>query len=571
MMAITMNRNTKTIIAGMLVLLCCEASAQTRNRRTARQKALPKPAAQANTPNRADTTIKGATLNVYQKYEPVLKPVLKQEFTPSLPPRPKVADAQEYTVPQQTLVYSYRSLPLRPLALGKDSSVIPFANYALLGAGNWSTFLAEVGIGGFQGKQWQSAFQAKYLTQKGNLTGQVYRDFDVTGQGTLTTNGHLIDAGVQVANSVFGAYGYDHDRFSYSFDQLKRSRTNVTLSGGIRNETPGPWGISYHPKVSLNYFTATAVERETNFHLSIPVEKQFDEHLSAGIGVATWITNTVNDSLAKSNNILQFSPNLTYREGAFVGHLGLKPTFGATATYFLPDIKLQYKFSEAKLIISGAWLGNLEQNSARQLYATNPFLIGRSVFNIPQTKSDHVFAQLELGVGSHLNVWAQGGWKQFKNLPLFVNSATGDGKDLIAVNDPEVQAIEWGAGINYTIGEVFSVGASGNWNNFYKKSYDHVYGMPSIQFRGDIGWKPIPALKVSAYAEVMDQIWGIDLLGISRKTNSIIDLGLGAEYSFLKQLKGFLRVDNLLNRKNERWLGYPSFGINLYGGVVFLF
>lgn len=564
-----MNLRTNCLIAGLMLVLCVDAQAQHHKQRKVEPK--PKAVPQTVVANRSDTTIKGTTLEVYQQYEPELKPVTKPEFSATLPPRPAAPTAQSYEVPQQTLVYSYRSLPLRPLALGKDSILPGPANYALFGGGNFSTILAELGLSSFRGKQWQSAIQARYLTQKGNISGQIFRSFQMKGDGSTTVKNHLLDGGVDVQSDAFGAYGYNHDKVTYSLNDVKRTRTNITLHAGAVNEAPGPWGISYHPNISANYFTATNLNHETNFQIAIPIERKFDEKFSAGIGVNAWITNTNLDSVSRSNNVLQFTPHLSYQEEGFSSYVGLNPTIGRDASYLLPKIDLRYKLSKTNLAVSAGWNATLLQNSARQLFAANPFLAGISIIDAKQTRTDDVFGKLELGLGNHLSIWARGGWKQFKNLPMIVNQFPGDGKDFGLISDPLVQAISWGGGVNYAIGKSLLLSVSGNWNNFYKKTFDHVYGEPSVQLRGNVAWTPIAALQVSGYLEVMDQIWGINQIGISEKTNSVIDAGLAAEYSFIKQLNGFIRVDNLLGRKNERWLGYPSFGFNIYGGLRFLF
>ena len=68
---------------------------------------------------KADTTLKGVTIEVIQSYKPEIEPVSKPEFKPELPPRDTSKPAFKYDVPQQALYYTYSSLPLRPLALGR--------------------------------------------------------------------------------------------------------------------------------------------------------------------------------------------------------------------------------------------------------------------------------------------------------------------------------------------------------------------------------------------------------------------------------------------------------------------
>src|SRR4249919_3023466 len=125
--AATMRRTSSLLIT---VLLLASASAQAQRRRSPE----PKPPVRIK---RTDTAIKSATLEVYQQYEPELKPLAKPELAPVLSPPPTQRTAQQYDVPQQTLYYSYRALPLRPLALGTADTAAPAPlNYAALAAGN---------------------------------------------------------------------------------------------------------------------------------------------------------------------------------------------------------------------------------------------------------------------------------------------------------------------------------------------------------------------------------------------------------------------------------------------------
>jgi len=51
----------------------------------------------------------------------------------------------------------------------------------------------------------------------------------------------------------------------------------------------------------------------------------------------------------------------------------------------------------------------------------------------------------------------------------------------------------------------------------------------------------------------------------------IFQLNVGATYQLQQKLRLFGRVENLLNQRNEQWLGYSSQGIRLLVGISFLF
>src|SRR5688572_13725463 len=94
--------------------------------------------AQAQQAAQKDTVIKGATIEITQLYKPEVTRAPRPEPVPVLPPVDTTAPALQYDVPSQTLLYSYSSLPLRPLALDAIEPARSFGNYIKFGGGNLS-------------------------------------------------------------------------------------------------------------------------------------------------------------------------------------------------------------------------------------------------------------------------------------------------------------------------------------------------------------------------------------------------------------------------------------------------
>lgn len=78
---------------------------------------------------------------------------------------------------------------------------------------------------------------------------------------------------------------------------------------------------------------------------------------------------------------------------------------------------------------------------------------------------------------------------------------------------------------------------------------------------------PSPKFTVTAYLALMGGIWAKDSFGNTIKLNTFTDLGGNAEYQIVPRISVFLQVNNILNDKYQRWLGYQAYGINIYGGL----
>lgn len=549
----------------LLALLSVPAQAQRRK---------PKPQHPAPRAARADTTIKGTTLEVYQVYQPEMKPLQKPAYTPALPPADKEPAPQQYEVPQQTLLYSYRALPLRPLALGKDTGSLPPQHYLLLGGGNLSTILAEAGLGNLRGEDWKADVFARYLSQEGSLEHQIYRNFSLKGNAELDMGTHLLDADLDVGRRVFGRYGYDHDAVAYERDAVRMKYDAASLRLGLRNTLPGPWEIAYHPQLGITAWDGPQ-GHETDLNLYAPATRKLDSSFSIGLALnaqLAWQTLGASADVKQSSHVFQLTPSAGFQQGGFMAHAALSPTWSKDAgLLWLPDLRLGYRFWNERLSINAAWKAERIQNTLRQLSLENPYLFPGD-FSIRQTTRHEVSGGLNLALGNHLSISGRAGWQSNDELPLFVTRSGSDGKDFGILYAQDVKAVFWGGGLRYQVGEYFSVGAEGQWYNYYHlDSLRHAYGLPSVRLRGDLTWRAAKGLTLTSYVEVLDEIWGLDASGRDVRQRGVFDFGAAGEYSFMERLSVFLRAENLLGHRNERWLGYPSFGFNLYGGLRFRF
>ena len=56
-----------------------------------------------------------------------------------------------------------------------------------------------------------------------------------------------------------------------------------------------------------------------------------------------------------------------------------------------------------------------------------------------------------------------------------------------------------------------------------------------------------------------------------KKMSAVNDLHIGASYNVFKGVSVYAQVHNLLNKKYQYYLGYPTEGFNFLGGLSFRF
>lgn len=522
-------------------------------------------ASQSFAQQRTDSTLPPATIEVIQTYQPKVKQTPKPDFKPDLPPHDTSRPNFKYDVPQQTLYYTYSSLPLRPLALGKDSSALPFANYAMMGGGTQSSIFFDAGIAQFKDKNYNSSIHLHHLSQEGNIKNQKSSLSGIEAEGTLQTNGNIWCAGIDIVRNRFHYYGYDHNLYDYSSLQSQITYTGVKAFVGVQNNLSNKFGLDYKATIGFTNYNNDQGISEQGISFDVPVSKIIDSSFSAGVGINGQYVYMSQSQATFNNYILQLTPNVSFRSAGFKAKLGVNPTLGMNGnSYLLPDLSLSYIPAKTSVLIGLGWQAHLQANTLRELSNQNPYLF--PTFDVQQTRIDEIFASVESKVGNHFSFGGKFSWFQYNNLPLFLND-TLDQKQFYLLYDSHVTAIALQLTARYQIARTISVGLSGIFTNYTQSSYAYVWHQPGVRLKGDFHWKPLPKLDVAAYLNVMGGLYARNQAHQAVKLPSIFDFGFSGEYQFIPRLSAFIQVNNLFNNQYQRWYNYPVYGTNLIGGL----
>ncbi len=516
-----------------------------------------------------DTTLKGATIEIIQSYKPEVKQAPKPEFTASVPPPDTSHPVFNYEVPSQTLNYTYYSQPLRPLALGRDSSVIPFYNYIKLGGGNLSTLFADAAIGSLRGENYESAIHLHHLSQNGNITDQKVALTGLEADGNLHTAKNVWHADLGVLHNTYYYYGYDQTKYSFNSGAIKQAFTGLKVGLDMKKEETMIRELGYHPAFNISLYSDNYATTERTIDFNAPIDYALDSSLRLGIGVNGSMTQYNSKLANQTNNVLQVTPAVYFAKGGLSGKAGLYPTFGKNNTYLLPDIEAKYKIGESQVNLFLGWQGLLKKNTLEELSTRNPYI--NTSFTVQQTHTDEIFGGIQGNVGSHISLSGRVSWWQYQNLPLFINDTATDEKQFLIATDPKVNALSLQGMIRYQVANILSVGFNATLTSFSNNAYKHVWHEPTVKLGADLLVKPFPALTITAYLSVLDGMYAVEKGNLSHKLSTIFDLGGNAEYLIIPRLSAFIQVNNLLNNKYQRWNGYEAYGLNIYGGIRFKF
>ena len=520
-----------------------------------------------------DTTIKAQTIEIIQSYKPEIAKPVKPTITPTLPTIDTVKPKFTYEVPQQTLSYTYNSVPIRPLALGREEMVMPFQNYVKAGFGNLSSIYVDAGVGSIKAEEYETALHFNHLSQKSKLINQQSSNTSFDASGKYYTAGHELSAAVDIFHNGYNYYGYDHDSFDIAKGSVKQAFTGGNIKVGAANTVANRWNVWYKPTLTFGMYSDKYNAQERTFAFDIPASVAIDSTLSFSLGIKGNFTQFKNDVAEIGNNYFQVNPAMDLSFEKTLIHIGLSPTWGMDNTcYLLPDLSLNSRFFDNGLTLIAGWKGSLIQNTYQQLSTKNPFMFNQ--YDVQQTKADQVYGGFESALGKHVSFGGTLSWRQWKNLALFVNDyvLTADGRNFATVYDEVVQGLGLDAFIRYQVGNVFGLSASGTWYNFYNtKTFDKVYHEPMLRLGGNMYLHPIQQLHINVNADFWDGIYAREKNGDSDKLPAFLDLSASAEYNIIPRLSAFLQMNNILGTKYQRWNQYQVYGFNIIGGLRFKF
>jgi len=512
-----------------------------------------------------DTTLRPTTIEVIQSYKPEVKQVPKPEFTPDLPPRDTSRPAFRYEVPQQTLYYSYSSLPIRPLALGRDTSRLPFPGYLRLAAGNLSTIMLDAGTAHLRGKDYETSLLVHHLSQQGKIRNQQQSLTGVELRGTLHRSRHAWTGTVSFNRNRYHYYGYDHSIYEYDAEDVRQTFTGIDAGIMVRNEGAGAW--SYGPELRIATYNDAYDASERQVTVNVPFARVADSGFTYGAGVYGSLVNFSNPAGEISNNLFQLRPFVQVRASGFSARAGLYPSFGMNEQFWLlPDLSLSYRIPNSRLAISGGYEATVRQNTYRQLSTYNPYMF--NMYETRQTRVDEIKGLLQTNLGDHFVLSGGVSWQQFRDLPVFLNDSA-DLKNFYVRYLSRVQAISFNAGLRYQVADAFIVNAALVYTNFnsFDEDQDRVWHEPGMQLKADLTYRPTAALSLTAYGNILNQIYALDRNHETIRLDGIFDLGAGAEYQFIPRLSAFINARNILNNRYERWYRYEAYGINILGGI----
>lgn len=512
--------------------------------------------------------------DVVKNFDAQLLESEKIKINPVLPPVDTATKAQSYSVPNKVLNVDYQPPRMRPIALPQQKQASPYNGYAKLGYGFPSSPYGEAAYRFGDPKLYLVGLNVKHHSASdAKIENQKFSKTNVEANGTFYAQaGIAVDAKLYNISDAYHYYGYNAVSDSSFTPEAVKQKFNI-FGASIKAYNSARTVADFNYGLGLSFYSMgdNFSSKETDFNIRAEGTKWFNEKHPLSLIVRTEFTkyDTTDSGKKQTLNNIYLQPSFTFKGSFYSIKLGANLISHEDIFYPKPDIEANLNLAGNKLGIFAGWRGDFTKNSFRNLTKYNPFIYSRQ--RVENTDMTEVYGGIK-GSVSAIDYSAQAGWSNNKNLALFLSDTTDLKRRFKVLYDTVTIFNIRAAATMRSIDNLELTGTISQ--NIYKANNNEAaWGLPSLDVNVSAKYKIFDNPKSNTMANLKAALFvqnGVNYINKNKQAdrlNPLFDISIGGEIFFSKNIGAFIDVNNLLNLKRERWQNYPTFGMNVLGGI----
>ena len=513
-------------------------------------------------------------------YKPVLADAVKIRINPDLSDKTPFKAPLAYVPIDKRLELNSDIKPLEAMKRPAEQDSAQTNNYARIGLGSLKTTFGEAYFNNGKDEALQVGGYLKHFAQNGNLTKE----------NSAKEEAGVFGKSIGATNSISGRIDYSYlSNYFYGYDQANSPATLQldkqhfsTISGEAefaKNYKDVDNDFTYAFKLKGYIFNNAYKAKENNVVLSGFLNQTINQFY---VGVSASLDlSTQQDSLYDYNNsIVRVNPYIKFQGDNYKIDAGVNivDEFGfKSAFYLFPAAKaeLQVIPKFVRLFIEAK--GDVNKSSLRDFSLINPFL-GQN------TPIQNSVDQLDVSAGLKGTIVPGLAFKfsifrnSIKDMPLFVsnfNFATGYNRFTVIYDNGRSRVNGFNGELDYKASDDVDVFGRAEFKDYQMAKVAQPWNLPKFKLTG--GTIIHASNLVDFTATLLIRGSALDPNPTSATNSaptsisSFADVSVGLDYKATKKFDVFIHANNLLNGTEQRWLFYPDYGFNIFGGVGYRF
>ncbi|RYU97226.1 TonB-dependent receptor [Emticicia agri] len=467
----------------------------------------------------------------------------------------------------------------------KKEETESYNNYVTIGAGNYGRILGEVFLNSNQENNLIIGVHAYHnSTMRGPVddknSANMYDKAEITGK--YIAQKFQVNAGVNYNRDQYYFYGYQRPREDLDRKDIRQILNIVQFNVGFENTAPNP-RVDYSLKTNLkslkNIYGAQETDWASNFNTYFPI---INEKFVAVIDAEAFITQR-SDLEVDKRNLFRVEPTFKLNFNSFGASIGYKAVNEfdeikkINRTKGFPTVELTYK-SPSLLYFFAGMDGDIVRNTLGSMLNENPYLKSQvRLMNTEKSQEYYVGGKGDLGSGVSFNI--RGAMGYYKNLYYFNNytpdfgEALGDtAKFNILYDSLRTQYFNLVVQLNYQPAEIWRTYIKTDINHYQRRSFEQPFHRPLVTAKWGNTLIVSDRLLANLDLYYFGKTYAKNPTTQELMTNkAFYDLNAEFDYLFSSQFTAFVKLNNILGKKYERFLYYPQQGLNFLVGVNFSF
>jgi len=515
---------------------------------------------------------------VVKAYQPTLTDAYKISDVPQMDTTVKAAPALKYDVEPQKINAEFKPSPIKPVKIKDDSVKKLYHGYVKGGYGNYNTYYGEVMYNALRSRDFDAGIHFRHLSATGKISDYGHPGWSdnlLELFGKKFMENATLDATFTYQRLVHHYYGYDSPPYIFSKSDTRHRFQDFDFNLGYgSNYKSASEKLDYKATFSFYNFADNFDNSENKFGLQGFAGKDFDGHY-AKVGAVVNFTEFNQAVTGKTNNtFLSLQPRYSFNRDLFNFDAGanVEVEFNdATIFHLYPYLKAKYQLIDDAVSVFAELKGNMEQHNFKSLSLENPFLDNNLLVKNTNNKFD-IGGGINARLDHDIKAVLAASFQRKLNEPFYENVENVAYPVTYDVVYYDVNVLNIHGEVVYDHNSKLNLGLKADYQKFNNDNGDIFWYKPAMKMTFAGGYNISDKILLKSDVFYYSQVYAksTDASGYTT-LKGWLDLNLGGEYIYKKNLSAFVKLNNIASVRYNRWYKYPSYRFNMMAGLTYSF
>ena len=530
-----------------------------------------------NNEDRSFESIPEKVVTILSEFKPQLKNLSKIDFDLASERKDTINLRLEYQVPSQNLSFQYRPISLVPRSFKLDTIDFIKKNTNLkFGYGNYAHQYIElqhnfkdVSNNDHSLKVYNESITGFHPLQKASTTG-----FNYLGSIQVSDKSHLL-TNLYIDNTLRYRYGMVPENVPMPMSNYKQNALLTGVSLAWLNNNSDNASLHFEPKLVFERFASVANSSSNFLLLKTPFSKALTHKTNFNVNVEYSLNQYKKESIAgTTNHLLKIEPSLNFTKFGSEFKIGMSPMLLNGEFNLFPVVEFKKALKDTNVVISVGWHANVNHARYANLATLNPWISAPN--NLAISTQDTKFIDVAFAKGKRLNYGFAFSLNDYTNLALFnllpQQNIVNNGLYFASIFEKKTSTIQFDANVRYQFSDKVLFSNKLTYLQFNALEINaKPWGIIPLSLNSKLTWMPNKKWQINGDLQYWSGATMNNSLAMPVDLDNVMLMNASLSYNLNKRLSFWLKGDNLLDKTYQRWLNYPSLGVQIIGGVVYSF